>query len=136
MATDDQAAVEEEARLKILQARRQQIRGTLKAAESLRNYRIQNDMVPELDPETGKPIKSDCKSAVTLTAFVVAAGAIALRVGGRAALISAVGLDFMNENPSLKENLDNILEHGGIARSSYRSRSLFVGMDSRQGILF
>lgn len=108
--SDDLAALEEEARLKILQARRQQIRGTLKAAESLRNYRIYNNMVPDIDPETGKPIKSDSKSAVALTAFVVAAGAIALRVGGRAALISAVGLDFMNENPSLKENLDKILD--------------------------
>lgn len=106
---EDQAAVEEEARLKVLEARRKQVRGTLKAAESLRNYRIKNEMVPELD-EDGKPIKSDSKSAVALTAFVVAAGAIALRIGGRAALVSAVGLDFMNENPALKENLDRILE--------------------------
>lgn len=106
---EDQAAVEEEARLKILDARRKQIRNTLKAAESLRNYRLQNELTPELD-EDGKPIKSDSKSAVALTAFVVAAGAIALRIGGRAALISAVGLDFMNENPGLKENLDRILD--------------------------
>jgi uncharacterized membrane protein YdjX (TVP38/TMEM64 family) len=65
-------------------------------------------MVPEMD-EDGKPIKSDSKSAVALTAFVVAAGVVALRVGGRAALISAIGLDFATENPELKDNLDNIL---------------------------
>jgi len=106
---DDQATVEEEARLKVLESRRKQIRSTLKAAESLKNYRMKNAMVPELD-EDGKPIKSDSRSAVALTAFVVAAGAIALRVGGRAALVSAVGLDFMNENPALKENLDKILD--------------------------
>ena len=29
--------------------------------------------MPEIDPETGKPVKSDAKSALTLTAFVVAA---------------------------------------------------------------
>ena len=109
MATDDQAAVEEEARLKVLESRRKQLRGTLRAAESLRNYRIKNGMVPELD-ESGKPIKSDSKSAVALTAFVVTAGAIALRIGGRAALVSAIGLDFATENPALKENLDKILE--------------------------
>lgn len=68
-------------------------------------------IVPELDPETGKPIKSDSKAALTLTAFVVAAGAVTLRVGGRAALVSAVGLDFANENPELKENMDKFLDY-------------------------
>jgi uncharacterized membrane protein YdjX (TVP38/TMEM64 family) len=43
----------------------------------------------------------------------VAAGAVALRVGGRAALISAIGLDFAAENPELKENLDKILTTAG-----------------------
>jgi uncharacterized membrane protein YdjX (TVP38/TMEM64 family) len=100
---------EEEARLKILEARRKNIRSTLKAAESLRNFRLQRGFVPELDPETGKPIKSDGKVALTLTAFVVAAGAIALRIGGRAALVSAVGLDFVQDSPELKENLDKVL---------------------------
>lgn len=72
-------------------------------------YKLQ--IVPELDPETGKPIKSDSKAALTLTAFVVAAGAVTLRVGGRAALVSAVGLDFANENPELKENMDKFLDY-------------------------
>ncbi|GKZ00681.1 hypothetical protein MPSEU_001020200 [Mayamaea pseudoterrestris] len=102
--------IEEEARLQVLESRRFMIRDTLKAADSLRNFRLANNMVPELDPETGKPIKSDSKAAVTMTAFVVAAGAILLRVGGRAALVSAVGLDFANENPELKQQLDQILE--------------------------
>lgn len=100
--------IEEESRLKVLKARRDQIRGTLRAAEKTRNFRIKNGFVPELD-ESGKPLKSDSKLAVSFTAFCVAAGAIALRIGGRAALISAVGLDFVTDNPELKENLDQIL---------------------------
>lgn len=99
----------EEARLKILAARRQQIRQTLKAAESLRNFRIGRGLVPTIDPETGKKSSSDGKVAVALTAFVVAAGAIALRIGGRAALIGAVGLDFLTDNLELKANLDTVL---------------------------
>ena len=46
-----------------------------------------------------------------MTAFAVGAGAVALRIGGRAALVSAVGLDFANDNPQLKEQLDNILNY-------------------------
>jgi hypothetical protein len=41
---------------------------------------------------------------------VVAAGAVALRIGGQTTLISAIGLDFVLENPELKENLDYVLE--------------------------
>jgi uncharacterized membrane protein YdjX (TVP38/TMEM64 family) len=41
----------------------------------------------------------------------VAAGAVTLRVGGRAALVSAVGLDFANDNPDLKANMDQILNY-------------------------
>ena len=102
------AAEEEEVRVKILGDRRKQIRSSLKAAESLRNFRIDKGYVPELG-EDGKPIKSDGKVAVTLTAFMVAGGAVALRIGGRAALISGLGLNFVTDNPELKENLDQIL---------------------------
>ena len=105
-----QEEIEEEARIKVLESRRYTIRNVLKAAESLKNFRLARNLVPEVDPETGKPIKSDSKSAVTITAFIVAAGAILLRVGGRAALVSAVGLDFANDNPELKRQMDQILE--------------------------
>jgi len=104
---------QEEARLQVLNDRRRTIRGVLKAAEGTKNYRLGNDLVPEIDPETGKPVKSDAKSALTLTAFVVAAGAVLLRVGGRAALVSAVGLDFATENPELRDGLDSVLDYAG-----------------------
>jgi len=102
------AEEEEEVRIKILGDRRKQIRSALKAAESMRNMRIKNGWVPEVD-ENGKPLKSDGKLAVSLTAFMVAGGAVALRVGGRAALISGLGLNFVTDNPEIKENLDQIL---------------------------
>jgi hypothetical protein len=107
---DDEEKEEiEEARIRIWSNRRSEIRSMLKSAEKTRNYRIENGFVPELD-EDGNPIKSDGKSAVTLTAFAVAAGAIILRVGGRAALVSAVGLDFMNENPDMQNQINQILD--------------------------
>mmetsp|Transcript_14485 Transcript_14485/g.29922 ORF Transcript_14485/g.29922 Transcript_14485/m.29922 type:complete len:550 (-) Transcript_14485:115-1764(-) len=106
---EEERTVIEETRMKVLRDRRKMIRGTLRSAEYLKNFRLSNGFVPEIDPETGKPSKSDGKMAVSLTAVVVAIGAVTLRVGGRAALISAVGLDFMTDNPELKENLDQVL---------------------------
>lgn len=106
-------AVQEESRLRVLADRRKTIRGVLKAAESTKNYRTNNGMVTEIDPTTGKPIKSEGTSnALSLTAFVVAGGAVLLRFGGRAALVSALGLDFATENPQLKDGLDAVLGYG------------------------
>jgi uncharacterized membrane protein YdjX (TVP38/TMEM64 family) len=104
----DEATIEEEQRLKIYESRRGQIRASLKSAESIRNLRLKNGWVPELDEE-GKPIKSDSKFALSATAFVVAGGAIALRIGGRAALVSAVGLDFLTGNPELQGQMNQVL---------------------------
>ena len=59
--------VQEESRLKVLSDRRKTIRNILKSAEGTKNFRIKNGYVPEVDPETGKPIKSDGQLAVTLT---------------------------------------------------------------------
>ena len=103
--------VQEESRLKVLTDRRKTIRGILKSAEGTKNFRIKNDYVPEIDKETGKPIKSDGQLAVTLTAFVVAGGAVLLRIGGRAALVSTLGLDFATDNPELKDGLDSVLNY-------------------------
>jgi len=105
--TDEE--LEEEARLRVLESRRYQIRSMLRSAESLRNFRIAKGWVPEIDPETNKPVKSDGKSALTLTAFVVAFGAVVLRVGGRAALVSGLGLNFAQDNPELKDSIDAVL---------------------------
>ena len=55
-------------------------------------------------------MKSDGKFAVTASAFVVAGGAIALRIGGRAALVSTLGLDFITNNPELTAQMNQILE--------------------------
>jgi hypothetical protein len=42
-------------------------------------------------------------------AFVVVAGAVLLRFGGRAALVSALGLDFATENLELRDGLKVVL---------------------------
>ncbi|KAL7520999.1 hypothetical protein ACHAWX_005689 [Stephanocyclus meneghinianus] len=107
---DERIRIEEESRVKILSDRRKTIRGILKAADGTRNFRLKNGYVPRIDPETNKPLKSDTQTALSLTAFIVAGGAVALRIGGRAALVSALGLDF-TQNPELKDNLSQVLEY-------------------------
>ena len=104
-------ALQEKSRLTVLRDRRRTIRGVLKAADGTRNYRLANGYVPHLDPETGEPAakSADARYALNLTAFVVAAGAVLLRFGGRAALVSALGLDFATENPELREGLGAVL---------------------------
>jgi uncharacterized membrane protein YdjX (TVP38/TMEM64 family) len=101
------------ARLNIWQSRRSTIRSMLRGAESLKNFRLSQGYVPPVDPITGTPIKETNvggKSAVTWTAFAVTMGVIVLRVGGRAALVSAVGLDFLTDNPELQSQVTQLLE--------------------------
>ena len=47
---------------------------------------------------------------MTATAFFVAAGAIALRIGGRAALVSTLGLEFFTENQELQDQMNQVLD--------------------------
>lgn len=109
--SDQEVEQMEEARLGIWKSRRAQIRSMLRGAEALKNFRLAEGFVPELDPETGRPLKDDSgKTAVTITAFAVTAGAIVLRIGGRAALVSAVGLDFLTDNPDLQGQVASVLE--------------------------
>lgn len=50
------------------------------------------------------------KQSTLLTVSLVAITAAVLRVGGRAALVSVLGLDFVN-NVEIKDNLDKLLEY-------------------------
>jgi hypothetical protein len=83
--------------------------GVLKAAEGTRNYRILNRHVPPLNPEMGKPSRSDARHALNVMAFIIAAGAVLLRFGGRVALVSALSLNFATENPELRDSLEAVL---------------------------
>jgi hypothetical protein len=68
-----------------------------------------NGHVPPLDPETGKPSRSDARYALNVTTFIVMEGVVLLRFGGRVALVSALGLDFATENPELRDSLEAVL---------------------------
>lgn len=96
---------QEEGRLEVWSNRRKQIRSTLKSAEKFRYERISTGDVPDPD----NPEKDN--SALVITAFVIAFGAVLLRVGGRAALVSTLGLDFAQDNPELQTQLDNFLQY-------------------------
>jgi uncharacterized membrane protein YdjX (TVP38/TMEM64 family) len=100
-----------QARQRLYESRVNQIRQTLESAAAVRQFRIDRGWVPETDPVTGQPVANDGKTAIALTAVVVAIGALVLRLGGRAALVSAVGLDmFQNpENQGLQDQLQQIL---------------------------
>jgi hypothetical protein len=75
----------------------------------MRNYHIVNGHMPPLDPEMGKPLRSNAWYALNVMAFVVAAGVVLLRFGGWAALVSTLGLDFATENPELRDGLEAVL---------------------------
>jgi len=123
-----------EAHLKILAARRQLIRSVLKSAESARNYQLQQEDDEEGENNanatetnlSSKKRNKDTKFAISLTAFLVAAGAIILRVGGRAALVSTLGLDFAQDNPELKDTLDSCLAYTESMDSSTKLILFFI----------
>jgi hypothetical protein len=68
-----------------------------------------NGHVPPLDPKTGKPLRSDARYTLNVTAFVVTAGVVLLWFGGRAALVSALGLNFAMENPEIRDGFKAVL---------------------------
>jgi len=89
----------------------QAIRSTLQNAEEFRKFRIANNFVPQIDPSTGlRNSDDDSKFIVTISAAIIAVSLFAIRIGGRVALISAIGLDFAADNPQYKEYIDSILE--------------------------
>lgn len=96
---------QEKQRLEVWANRRKQIRATLKSAETNRNDRIADGALD--NPEN----ESSSGSALAITAFVIAFGAVILRVGGRTALVSTLGLDFAQENPELQTQLDSFLAY-------------------------
>lgn len=123
---DEEKEQIEESRLNVYKSRRGEIRSMLKSAESLRNFRINNGYVPELDDD-GVKVSDGGKLAVTLTAFAVTAGAIILRVGGRAALVSAVGLDFANDNPELQGQINEVIAYSETMDPIIKSSLFFFG---------
>ncbi|KAG5180252.1 hypothetical UPF0043 protein [Tribonema minus] len=97
------AKIEDE-HVKIWSSRRTMIRGALytaRAAAAVRG-KFGGDGSPD---STG----AAAKNAVLLTAFAVAAGAATIRIGGRAALLSVLGLDFMADS-GIKGSLDGGLD--------------------------
>lgn len=98
-----------EQRIKVWAQRRQNIRSTLKQAENAKLFRLEND----IGADEEKKSDEDAKFALSLTAFAVAAGAVTLRVGGRAALVSGLGLDFIQSDPELMNQIDSFLNWCG-----------------------
>jgi uncharacterized membrane protein YdjX (TVP38/TMEM64 family) len=114
----DMLDAEEKSRLLIWENRRESIRSVLRWSESVKIWRQtkddNNDNNNNNDSMSSSSSPSNAaaaKTAVAWTAFGVAAGAVALRVGGRAALVSAVGLDFAKDNPELKDQLEYIIQY-------------------------
>jgi len=95
-----------EQRLKVWKERRKNIRSTLKFAENIQNFRLENNIGVNEEEQDGE----DAKFAIGVTAAVVAVGAVVLRVGGRAALVSGLGLDFMSSDPELMNQLNSFLD--------------------------
>ena len=65
---------------------------------------------PKEKKDKDEAAKEDVRSAIAATAFAVAVGATVLRVGGRAALLSVAGLDFMQDS-GLKDQVDQAIAY-------------------------
>jgi len=103
------------------------IRSTLENANTWREFRISTGLIPEIDADTGKRIKSDSKFIVATSAALVAIGIFTIRLGGRVALISAIGLDFSNDNPQYRASMDQFMDAAmslGHGHSHYHLKEL------------
>lgn len=94
--------------------RRSSMRGAMDLAVSLRGEpRGKEDGERNGQGKTKEEkLKEDVSGAVATTAFAVAAGATLLRVGGRAALLSVAGLDFMQDS-GLKDQVGMSWQRAG-----------------------
>ncbi len=94
-----------------------------------------NGYVPPLDPETGEPSRSDARYALNITAFVVAAGMVLFQFGSRAALVSALGLDFATENLELRDGLEAVLGYAPSIGPGGGARTVRAHVDGHEGPL-
>ncbi|CAM9780082.1 unnamed protein product [Laminaria digitata] len=94
----------------VWQSRRGMARATLSAAKALQGARGSLAGHPDASEEGN--LAADGKGALVVSAVGLAVAAATLRVGGRAALISALGLDFA-EDLGVKDNLDSFLAFFG-----------------------
>eukprot|EP00873_Tetraselmis_striata_P012783 jgi/Tetstr1/433047/TSEL_022382.t2 len=118
---DGLSAKVREAKLKNVAAgrvrRRTSMRDAMNLALALRGEPKDEDKKEQNGEETEQEkkdkeaaAKEDMRTAVATTAFAVATGATVLRVGGRAALLSVAGLDFMQDS-GLRDQVDQALTY-------------------------
>lgn len=69
--------------------------------------KLEKEKQPKVE-ESGEKSKEGLKTAFVVSAFFVAISATVLRIGGRAALVSAMGLDFVTDS-GMKEQVDGFI---------------------------
>ena len=74
-------------------------------------YRISHGVFDDVDEDITAEERRNAerKSALVIAAFIAAITAVGLRVGGRAALVSILGIDFASYNPDRKNQIDSFL---------------------------
>eukprot|EP00903_Cladosiphon_okamuranus_P017290 g15932.t1 len=87
-------------------SRRSMAQATLSAAKALR--RARELLAGQEDPSKDNKLAEDGKGSLVISAIALAVAAATVRLGGRAALISALGLDF-GEDTGMKENVESFL---------------------------
>eukprot|EP00752_Nemacystus_decipiens_P008104 g7244.t1 len=113
MNMNNPAEVPEKLRLANLKAhnevwdsRRDMARATLSAAKAFR--RARESLAGPADGSKDNKLLEEGKGSLVISAIALAVAAATIRLGGRAALISALGLDF-GEDTGIKENVDSFL---------------------------
>ncbi|CAM9650488.1 unnamed protein product, partial [Hapterophycus canaliculatus] len=93
------------AHVEVWDSRRSMARATLSFAKSVRGFRESLAGPPDAAKDS---LVEDGKGSLIVSAIALAIAAATVRLGGRAALISALGLDF-GEDTGIKENVDSFL---------------------------
>jgi len=102
---------EKDAKTNLWASRRKYIRTVLRFADAVKCYRISHGVFDDVDEDITAEERRNAerKSALVIAAFIAAITAVGLRVGGRAALVSILGIDFASYNPDRKNQIDSFL---------------------------
>ena len=93
----------------IWDSRRSMVRGVLTLADNVAKARSKYMSAEEKEADAAVVSAEHAKNAFLITAFTVAAGAATIRVGGRAALMSVLGLDVV-QNSGVTDQISGGLE--------------------------
>jgi hypothetical protein len=106
-------------------SRRKIIRSTLKPLAKEKMQKRLQDIIDGVDQVTDEDSKEKRPSGLLVTAFLVATSALVLRVGGRSAFVSVLGLDFVADS-GIKSQVNDFVNNFQSMGAAERYGSFFL----------